>query len=949
MIFAHDTDVNLAFYNDRVKEIVDASLIAEPFTYVPIVAGHMELIGGNAVVFGEITEGYDVVSPQIETEITYEDISLQNTRINLSIQKTPTGTVITNIPIPYNTWTEYHKGDIVWHGGPIFKANQTNVGGPTPDINPAWDHIWWDESGMYRAISGVIIISIPFIVYVGALYYIVVTNEVEGIASTAVYYEAQAGDTAVDVKAGLMAALLAAGIDAGDVETGPWTNCVYLFGRTRYFKITPVYEEGDISTVYKDFTIGAFILNLGDTVKYPQLKCGAVHAFGIVYKDRSNRTCSVVKTDEMSVYIPFYTEELVAGGNLMEAIINLKFKISNTPPVDSNGVCWAEHYEIVYYGNISMDYFLQLRIDSITEIPLSTGNRFSLNILETLEWTWDHNNRWKVSNYDWQHGDRIRLFGTIDSSTAEVSTIYYGGAIGAGFVYDYEIEATGTQYDEEAIGGDYLIIQAVERPEPFAGESNILAEIYRPRKGLGQTVAYGTGMVFDIGTDIYGHKYHKGDVDQVLDANGVNATPAEVDNTANDCWKFLRLNYHHATTEIQPFWAESIFPSDWWGGQTLSNKLTSMGFPFLDDLSQRQTVLRQRGRHGGFMITGTRTNNIAHFTYDDFFDLPEKDGEITGLREVGFTLKIFQRYKETSIYINRIQTFNPDGTEQFALTDKFLGTMRPMETDYGCQHPDSIMVNGRNIYYWDNSQGELIRSAPNGQVALSDPRYKMSRWFKDLVQWIMTHGGASLLEVRIGANNEHEEVWITYRMGDEVQGVIFSEKQGRFTSRINQITESYVHLGNFFAHLYRQRLWIMNVDEGQDYLTWVGVPTYAEVEVVSNIESLQNKVYHAIALFADHQLNSLPQYVYIPEEGSAGNNMMETNVPLWERREGIFFGEILKDINSKGSFISLNDRKMNGNAMRGRYCYVRLNTEEHDEKVKIDSIVIFSTPSERNV
>ena len=186
-------------------------------------------------------------------------------------------------------------------------------------------------------------------------------------------------------------------------------------------------------------------------------------------------------------------------------------------------------------------------------------------------------------------------------------------------------------------------------------------------------------------------------------------------------------------------------------------------------------------------------------------------------------------------------------------------------------------------------------------------------------------------------------------MNDVIQGIIFSEKQVRFTSRLNQITESYVHLGNFFAHLYHQRLWIMNIDEGQDYLSWVGVPTYAEIEVVSNIQPVSNKVYQAIALFADHQMNSLPKYVYIPEEGSAGNNLMETNVPIWDRREGVFFGEILKDINSKGNFISLNDRKMNGNAMRGRYCYVKLNTEEHSEKVRIDSIAIFSTPSERNI
>lgn len=944
MLYSHNTDVAFAFYNDRVKEIVDPSLIAEPFTYVPILAGHQELVGGNAIVFGNITEGYDIVNPEVETEITYEDISLENLRIDLNIQKTQVGNIeLRNIPIPFNNGTEYHKGDIVWHGGPVFKCEQTTIGEGPPDTNPAdWEFIWWGSDKLYRTISGVLIISIPFTIYQDALYYIVVSNAVEDIPSTTAFYEAQAGDTVVEVKAGLMAALLAAGIDPGDVETGPWMNSIYLFGRTRYYKQIP-YEEGDINTIYKDFVISAFILSVGNTVKYPQLKCGAVHAFGIVYKDRSNRTCSVVKTEAMSVYLPFYTEELVTGDNLMEAIVNLKFKISNLPPE------WAETYEIVYYGNISMDYFMQIRINNITLIPLGGGNRFSLNVQETFEWTWDHNNRWKVGAYEWEPGDRIRLMATVNPATAAVNTIYYGGAVGAGFVYDYEIEATGTQYNTEAIGGDWLIVQAIERPTPFAGETNILAEIYRPRKGLGQTTPYGTGMVFGIGTDVYGHRYHKGDSDQVLDADGGNNTAGEVNNTANDCWKFLRLNYRYNSTEIQPFWCESIFPSDWWSDLSLSNKLTSMGFPFLDDLSQRQTVLGKRIRHGGFLITGTRTNNIAHFTYDDFKDLQEKDGNIIGLREVGYTLKVIQRYKETSIYINRIQTFNPDGTEQFTLISSLLGTLRPMEDDWGCQHPDSITVNGRNIYYWDNSQGELIRSAPNGQIALSHPDYKMSRWFKDLVRWIHTHGGAEQLEVRIGANNEHEEIWATFRMGTEIQGVIFSEKSGRFITRIDQITESYAHLGNFFAHLYHQRLWIMNVDEGQDYLTWVGVPTYAEVEVVSNIEPVRNKVYNAIALFADHQMNSLPKYVYIPEEVSAGGTLMESNVSIWDRHEGIFYGEILKDENSKGNFINIYDRKMNGNAMRGRHCFVRVNTEEHTEKVRIDSIVIMSTLSERNV
>lgn len=930
MIGKHNTDTVLSFYNDRVKEIIAANIIAEPFTYVPIKAGHMELVGGNAVVFGKITEGYDVIDPIVETEITYEDVTLASPIVNLGLGFVKTGEVFGG-PEKYNNATTYHIGDVVYVRDSslnFYRCKATTVGNfPTNILY--WIRLSPENYPTFRNITALVAIGIPFNIVEGSTYSISVANTEEGIASMTASYIAQPGDTYAEVKAGLEVDLTAKGFEVVATVI-PWT--IQLYSRSKVFMTSPQYEIEDIPSIFRAFTFAAYILTLGLTSKYAQLKCGAKHGFGIVYKDRAGRTCSVIKNAAMAVYIPFYLEY---EGSALGSIVKLAFKISHKAPD------WAETYEIVYFGNISMDYFLQIRANNIIKLDYGS-DRYSMDILSNLGDTYTLNNRWKVPPYEWRADDRLRLLGTIDDSTG------YGAVIGGDFIYDYEIENTGTMYGD-TIGGDWLIFQAVEHPTLFDGETNILVEIYRPLKGLANMVAYGTGMVFDIATDQYGNRYHKGDTDQVFSDVGECTTPASVNNTANDCWKFFRLNYKKGTGIIQPFWAESIFPSDWWSNQIIANKLTSAGFPFLDDLSQRKTVLDERIRHGGFLITGTRTNNIAHFTFDDFMDLPKKNGDITGLREVGFTLKVIQMYKETSIYINRIQTFNPDGTEQFTLTDKFLAEQRPMETDYGCQHPDSIMVNGRNLYYWDNSQGAFIRSAPNGQLSLSSPEYKMSRYFKDLIKWVQTTGGGKLLQVRVGANNDFEEVWMTFRMNDDIRGLIFSEKQGRFISRINQITESYVHLGNFFAHLYHQRVWIMNIDEGQDYLSWVGVPTYAEIEVVSNIEPIRNKVYNAVALFSDHELSSLPKYVYIPEEASAGNELMETNIPIWDRREGIFFGEIMKDENSKGNFVSVNDRKMNGNAMRGRYCFIKLMTEEHEEKVKIDSVVIFSTPSERNV
>jgi len=910
MITSHNSDYALSFYNDRVKEVIEAGIIAEPFTYVPIKAGHMELVEGNALVFGKITEGYDVIAVDVRTEIEYTDVSLENPIIDMAV----------NYSLVAVTYTYYNLKEGSWW---------------EVDPNPV-DKSIWDGTQSWRTLWGIAVVTLPMVIDENSSYSVSILNTVDGINITGTY-EAQPGDTVAEVKAGLIAALKASGVPDAEFQMAlPGVNRIWFYARTVRFQDEPNKKVGDISAAYTNFNIRAYILALGLTIKYPQLKCGAVHSFGIVYKDRAGRTCSVIKPDDMSIYIPFYTEDIEGSGNTLQSIINLKFKISHTPPE------WAETYEIVYFGNVSMDYYLQVRASDITQIPLShsNGHRYSINIADTITWAQNQNNRWKLAPYEWSAGDRLRLVGTIDAGTG------YGEAIGGGFVYDYEIEATGTQYNEEAVGGDWLIVQAVDKPTPFVGETNIIVEVYRPRKGLGQTVAYGTGMVFDIGVDVNGNRYHKGDVDQNIALD----TPATVNNTANDCWKFFRLNYKQTGTTqtgiIQPFWAESIFPSDWWEGQDMNKRLTSNGFPFLDDLSQRQTVLDERLRHGGFLITGTRTNNIAHFTFEDFRDLQKKDGDITGLRQVGFTLKVVQMYKETSIYINRIQTFNPDGTEQFTLTDTFLGTMRPMETSYGCQHPESVMVNGRNLYYWDHSEGVFVRSSPNGQEVLDT---KMKRYFKDIVRWIQTSGGREALSVNIGANNDFDEIWITFRMGSEVRGLIYNEKDNRYKSRLNQITESYIHLGNFFAHLYKQTLWIMNIDEGQEFLKWAGTPTYAEFEVVSNVDALKNKVFNACAVLTDHEPESLARTVVIPEEASACEELMETNIPLWERKEGIFYGKIMKDENSKGNFASALAKKMNGREMRGRYCFLKFRTEEHDGKVRVNSVVIFSTPSERNV
>jgi hypothetical protein len=275
MIGSHNTDYDLTFYNDRVKEVMDVSIMAEPFTYVPIKAGHMELVGGNAVVFGKITEGYDIINPIVDPELSYEAVDSAVPNVSLVVEKKQTS--ITYIELP---------------SSPTCKE--------------------------YRQIFACISITLPELVYIGATYFISIENVKEDPEiNVSVQYVSIGGDTLADIKSHLQALLGLA------VIAGSPANQIWIYLRRGDFCNNP-FKYGNASTIMKDFGVTAYIGMYGYGKKYSDLKRGATHGFGIVYKDRAGRQCSVVKTDEMNVYIPFYAEDAL---NLLNTIVKLNFKI----------------------------------------------------------------------------------------------------------------------------------------------------------------------------------------------------------------------------------------------------------------------------------------------------------------------------------------------------------------------------------------------------------------------------------------------------------------------------------------------------------------------------------------------------------------------------------------------------------------------------------------------
>ena len=663
----------------------------------------------------------------------------------------------------------------------------------------------------------------------------------------------------------------------------------------------------------------------------------------------------------MTKYIPFPTESTSSNVGRRPLIT---FEISQLPPPQ------AVSYEIAYAGNKSTAWHLQLlgfnfawgkRAHEDSTFPGTTwGDYYRLRVKKAQANTRDGLLNWSVEEYVWTKGDRIRIIGKVDTSgvLTEINDAIYDVEIMAVFndvEVDYNIGdgMTGAEVTNEWI---YFPVNP-NMPSFIPGIGthgnyyidNLWIEIYRPFT-VESNLYFTTGMTFAIDVDVYGNKYHKGDVDQILDAAGLNITPASIVNTSHDNWKYAR-NYRNIeqNNDFQ-FFTESQYASDFY----LTGKLTSQGNPIPNIDSQQQNVLTKRLRHGGKVNIGSQINLIADFEYDDYKDLKDEHGPIEGLRLVGFVLKVIQYTKVVSVFIFRQESFSASGDPQYLFTDKVFGSVRPSMENYGTQHPDSVMVFNRHLYFWDQSEGAVIRDAANGIVSISDN--KMNRYFRDMAAWIKAQTNQHNVWVQFGFSKATKELFCLFGYEALTQEIItFSEKDKRWKNQFDVDFERGVMywIGKRLFQVTGGAIGGVVYEwwAGAEYQILTGAFRAGRLVVYANQHPAKVKTFKSIHVY---QTGGDPEFVeiVIPEKATAGEGEMKTNIypANIEKKEGIYYCEILKDINTPGPGTQ-DHKEMNGRDMRGLYCKIDLilrNSISPNDKVVLSNIAVVATPSERS-
>lgn len=480
---------------------------------------------------------------------------------------------------------------------------------------------------------------------------------------------------------------------------------------------------------------------------FKTLKRGQFHPFGIIYNDGFGRYNIVFSDkDGGEVYSPLY------GTGVMDKFkrVVCDWSINSSPPEDAVTYRWC------YIKKKSYLYFIyvpNVRVTpSVTTEDGSNGvpqGKFLLDINKSLQDLRELFPNTVIPDYIWENGDRLRV-------------LWYAPQDGKS--YEILCEYTAVPDDETAETMVGFLIDADIRN---FGNFVRMVEIYRPNPEPQENIYFEIGEEFPIITDSNGYRCHGGNpdngTDQIFDDDGNLLTPATGTFDFGDV--YFKPRYSPSFGYIP---VEDENYCDYY----ISNSI-DLGRPGSKTKSE-QKILNSI-IHSENFIENTEYNCLNVFLPESSrFDASDIYGKITGVEEVGGTLKVIQEHKEISVVVGQVTQKDADAGDYIYTGDGLFGAYRRYIEARGTKYRNSLVLNDRYLYYFDVSTGEMVRSSANGQLPISS-KYHMRNWFENKSRAFREYTGHK--DIIVSCFNDYEETSISFIMGDEIETVVFSEEE----------------------------------------------------------------------------------------------------------------------------------------------------------------------------
>ena len=619
-------------------------------------------------------------------------------------------------------------------------------------------------------------------------------------------------------------------------------------------------SSGAETEIFTFVSLAVYGTDSDANVNYKSLKKGVPRSIGLVYSDEFGRMAGV-ENPQIAISAPI--QGVPASDLRLQYISEYEFKINSLPPN------WATRYSIVS-SNPQLQ-FVQFPTLDIQASPdgnkAPVGVKINTGIISLVK----ANPKTIIQAWVFEAGDRMRFVSYWDQSNSDPSKhqwrVWYPNT-----VYDAEI----TGYDDkndwflmDDLGG--LSLHDWDHTNTLTHKyEQLFVEIYRPSKPITtnsnvycEIATYPLVTLFGlpVNSQFSGIRYHgMGGLPTIgIDPlTGASITPTDMpqNQTANQpCVGYINsgevyLRLRETGNEYGSFIScEDVNFSDFYKSDVHDY---GKSYGVVEEMVQKR--YKNMIRYGGKLLEGTLTNEINNFEDIGYDMLPAEFGAITGIRQRGFVLKVIQEKKTTSYYLNRtvVKEASIPGQTILAEAEAVLGSREIAKDDYGCQNPESILSKDEYIYFWDAISGAMIRNSENGNYPIS--HYGMDIAFLDISKQLKSLTG---VKVYTGFDEAYNLLYVTFV--NEGTGIFnnitlsFDEggHQGdmganRWKSYHSFIPEGYVNLGNDLFTFNSGNIW--QQESGTVYNNFFGVQYSLKLRLYFSENPLNNKIFQSLAI-----------------------------------------------------------------------------------------------------
>jgi len=698
------------------------------------------------------------------------------------------------------------------------------------------------------------------------------------------------------------------------------------------------------------------------------------YELGVRYFDRAGR-CGMTNSNETTrIYIPSQKD---LSSAVLQGIL-LKLDINHIPPM------YAETYEVMCTKRLSISYFNYFRINSIGKATYSTNvygvdmNTLSITVNDDIEDMHEFFPKSLVTPYIFEKGDRLRFVYYDDETSGFYSFNYFPEEL------DFEIISSG--YPTGVSGDDgyqkdtssatdfildengnkvrnnyslHIIIpnfnttsyavlnnfSNINVDSEGKVKNRVFIEIYRPSPESQEKVFYGCSGKLPILNPHTSTRYHSGGTSLSTlewNRNQTSSLSARLVLTNGDVWGTMRFTGKLGLTQPFPIECESF--SDFYNSDSYNQGRINLSVK-----DYRRTRYISNLLYGGMYIENTLTNELSKVKSSDSISLAEKYGEITSIEEVGYTLKVLQKHKSTSLYIGRegLKQASLSGQDVVTSKNEILSTPIVSESDCGTSHSTSVCKFKRQLCFYDIYSGDILRDAGNGIQSLSKD-YKIDSFIK-AQSILFLQSGVENVKVTSCYDHKNNVMFMTFI--DSItpansftigfRNSTRQEEEG-FISFYQFKPDFYGVLKQTMTAFYNEVLWIHNLG---DTCNFYGTKYIASVKIVSNKEAVTVKRFLTIAQSGNKVWDS-------PTEGDITIPITDTyqrgassllKAGRYVKREGKFVSDFMKNMVTSSITPKVSEL-ITGDDLRGQVLEMTLYNND-DGEVELFAVEINAVES----